>query len=536
MGYMFLILPVLFLFFYFIFNNRVGIDSIFDERILEKLKFNNNTMSFKWRNVILFLALIFMIISISRPVMNKVEVKLDKISYDIVIGIDVSKSMLAKDIYPNRFKFAKEKFNQFVNKFKDANIGAIAFSQSAFLLSPLTEDSSTLKFLVDNLDMNSISTSGTDILSSIEIANKFLKKNSQKILVLFTDGGDNKNFRIEIAKAKEYNLNIYIYGIGTKRGITIEKKNGDILKDPKGKIVITALNEKIKDLAIHSNGAYIKASNSEKSINMLIKDIKSKFKKNQKEAKSFIQYKELFYYPLILALLCLLIAFSSLPLKSNGFMEHSAKFIFLLFIFFNTESQAFFLDFLDIDSANEAYEKKQYKKALRSFEEVSKSKESDESYYNLANAYYKNKNYSKAIENYKKVYPKNREMEFKILYNSANSFAKQKKFKEALNLYDKALKIKNDKDAKFNRNLIKNILKKRKNKYIEKKLENQENANENNKDKQKNDKTKNQESQENKYINSREEKKWSQRLKQSKSKTKPIQLETTQRGNNATTW
>jgi Ca-activated chloride channel family protein len=254
-------------------TNRSKLNSVFDEKILEKLTFDNDSLGKVGRNIMLFVALVSIIVALSRPVIPKGDVKIKSKSIDMMVALDVSKSMKAVDIYPDRLTFAKKQFNSFLDAFNEANVGVIAFSSDGFLVSPMTQDSDTLKYLVKNLSLESMSLKGTDIMIPIERAKEFLKDSKEKIVIIFTDGGDNKDFSKEIEKAKEYGISVYIYAVGTELGAPI-KDNGEDIKDKNGNIVISKLNESIKELAMNTNGAYIVGSYKDNSVDLMVEDIK----------------------------------------------------------------------------------------------------------------------------------------------------------------------------------------------------------------------------------------------------------------------
>ncbi len=551
--YLYLMLIPSFLFFYLIITKESGIKGIFSREILAKLKFDNNTLGLEGRNIFLFLALFFIIIALARPVGDKKEITIKPKSYNLVTAIDISKSMKAKDFYPNRFLFAKEKFKKLLEYFPEASVGVIAFSDNGFLVSPITSDFDSLRYLVDNLSMDFLSKTGTDFIPPIEVANHFLEGFKEKILLIFTDGGDNNDFSKEITLAKRYNLHIYIYALGDKKGTTIIEK-GEILKDKKNNIIITKLNRNIQELAIKTDGAYVEGGTSDKGLKLLIDDIKMKFEKIKGEKQKIISYKEYFYIPLLLAFLFLMIAFTSLPKK------FPKLFLFLLLFLFSPKVEAFLLDFKDINEAKRAYNTQNYREAIEKYKRVVKSKKSAESYYNLANAYYKNREYDKAILNYSYIISNDKELLHKKFYNIANSYMQKGEYKRAIKFYQEAIKIERDRDALSNIELAKKLLKEKR----EKKIKNQQQKKK--RDKKKNQKSRKREKKkmrvsqknsqnninnnqmttinlndkielkENISLSDQEEKKWNRKLQNQKPKTKPILIERGGRKNNENFW
>jgi Ca-activated chloride channel family protein len=231
---------------------------------------------------------------------------------NIVVAIDMSKSMFANDIYPNRFEFAKQKFFSSLDHFKHTKIALLGFSSRTFLISPLTEDFNSLKFLAKNLSLESLTLKGTDILATLKSADELFGSAKQKVLLLFTDGGDETNFSEEIAYAKAHNIAVYIYSVGTSKGGVIQTKHG-VLKDKNGNIVVVKRNDKIKELALQTGGAYMKYSLAKDDIKLLVETIESRYEAQEEHSSTIKDRKELFYYPLILAIIVLFTALFSLP-------------------------------------------------------------------------------------------------------------------------------------------------------------------------------------------------------------------------------
>ena len=309
-----LIIPLIALF--LLKNSSLNLEQYFSKELLAKMQKSGSGLSKKIRAYLLLLAFVFGVVAMSRPVIDNGEIKIKQEYFDLVTAFDISQSMLANDIYPNRLEFAKKKFFELLDNLKKARVGAIAFSSRAFLVSPLTSDYATLKYLVKNMNLDYISLKGTNLLEPLAITNEQLKNSKNKALLIFTDGGDNKDFSKEIEYAKSHNIKVFVYAVATKKGSVIKTKNG-VLKDKNGNIVITKLNPKIKELALKSGGAYMEYSLAKGDMKYLAKVIESKFKAKQGQSRVIKDTKELFYYPLAVAILLLFIGFFSLPKRGK---------------------------------------------------------------------------------------------------------------------------------------------------------------------------------------------------------------------------
>ena len=305
--YLLLFIPFVILLFFFV--KKYSFDErLFSKRVLEKLAPKGVEKLSTWKEYFLILAIIFSIIALARPYIKGKDIKVSTKSYDIIVGFDISNSMLCDDIYPNRLTFAKQKFYQFLDDLKTQRVGVLGFTSEAFLIAPPTTDYESLKFLVKNMQTDYISLKGTNILNLLTSANSMLKKSNKKAVLLFTDGGDKKDYSKEIEYAKTHNLKVYVYAIATKKGGVIKTDNG-VLKDKNGNIVIVRLNPAIKELALKSGGAYEKYSLKNNDIKSLVKIMRDSFKNSAtKKEKVIKNNKEIFYIPLLLSILLFFMA------------------------------------------------------------------------------------------------------------------------------------------------------------------------------------------------------------------------------------
>ena len=297
-----------------LFRKGASLSHYFDAAILKKLQLSESFLSPTFRNVLFLIASVLMITALARPYIDNGEIRVKSSTIDIMAAFDISRSMFANDVYPSRLALAKKKFQAFSRDFKEARIGVIGFSSRAFLISPLTEDFGTLDYLVKNMNLDTVTLRGTSVMSALEVTSDLLKESEKKALVLFTDGGDRSDFSKEIAYAKKHNIVVFVYNIGTKKGGIIPETNG-AMTDKKGDIVVVRLNEKIKALALQSGGAYMKYSLKTNDVGALAQAIKQRFSNKKEESSTIRDERELFYYPLSLALLLLGMTLYSIPSK-----------------------------------------------------------------------------------------------------------------------------------------------------------------------------------------------------------------------------
>ncbi len=539
---LFMMIPLTVLF-YFIVTGKSQIQTIFDEKMLEKLTVDNNALGRVGRNIMLFAALFLMIVALARPVIPKGEIKASVKRIDLLVALDISRSMLATDRYPNRLEFARQKIYELLKQFEEARVGVIAFADEGFLVSPVTDDKNTLRFLIDNLNTDALSTNGTNLLVPIEKAAELLGKAKEKILIIFTDGGEKRDFTKEIESARKEGVTIYIYAVGTAAGAAIPF-HGETLKDQNGNIVITKCNRFVKSLALETGGAYIEGGYKDRSIDMVIKDIRQKFTIKTLREKKIRDFEELFYFPLTLAIFFMLFAFSSLP-------RHTAPILLLLsFTAVPQPATAGILDFHEIRQGFSFYKQERYRDALKHFERVANSRKDAPSFYDLGNACYRSGRYQDAVDAYRNAKTDNPGLKYKIYFNLGNAYFKQQKYAKALHAYEIAKKIKTEPDLEYNIALTKKHLKakppqkssqkrQQQQKEQQQKKENQNRQNQQQESASQQDKSRQKsaqaqqrapkkggESQTKKQtpISDKEMRKWEKRLQKRKSKTMPLRF------------
>ena len=260
------------------------------------------------------IGLIFLFLSLLRPQWSKKEELVLQEGRDLVIAVDISKSMLAKDYKPDRLEFAKKKIKKLVNMLGSERVGLIVFSGATSVQCPLTSDYAAFFMFLDQLDVETIASGTTAIDKPIERALEIFKSmegKKNKILIIFTDGEDfSSNLAAVRGEAVKENLRIFTMGVGTTEGAPIpiydDKKNqiGHI-KDKKGNIVISRLNEGILSaLADETGGIYMRLTESDTDLEKLVSMVK-RFEKEKFEDKKMSRLEEQYPYFLLVSFLCL---------------------------------------------------------------------------------------------------------------------------------------------------------------------------------------------------------------------------------------
>lgn len=271
------------------------------------LFFSNFSLRKKILKIVLLLfSLSFLSIALLRPAWTKEEQSISQETRDLIIAIDVSKSMLAQDLKPNRLEFAKNKIKEIINRLNSERIGLIVFSGEAFCQCPLTSDLHAILNFLDSIDTETISSGSTSIssaiLKSIELFSNIDKDRKNKLLVIFTDGEDfSDNLSLAGDKAKAFDLKIFNFAVGTTSGAPIpiieDGKIKDYQRDKNtNQIVISKLaQETLINLSKATGAEYIKSTQNSEDIDKLIKKINS-FEKEKVEEKKISSHKERYQY------------------------------------------------------------------------------------------------------------------------------------------------------------------------------------------------------------------------------------------------
>jgi len=251
--------------------------------------------------VMLFLALL-------QPQWGKKEVTTQQEGRDLLIALDISRSMLAKDLSPSRLEFIKLKVRHLLKQLDFERVGLILFSGSAFLQCPLTVDHAAFLMFLDQVDVETIASGTTSLGAALSKAVEVFEKSDRKnkLVVLATDGEDfSVNLQSMRTKAEQEQIKVFALGVGTTDGapVPIVDVKGNVTGhevDEKGNIVLTKLNETLlRDVATGLGGKYFKASYDDSDINRLVRIIKS-YEKEKFEERKISYYHD--QYPWLLGM------------------------------------------------------------------------------------------------------------------------------------------------------------------------------------------------------------------------------------------
>lgn len=271
--------------------------------LLKRLSPDQSLFKSVLKLITLSLALTCLIIGLVNP---KIGTKLETVKregVDIVFALDVSKSMLAEDIAPNRLEKAKQLTTQIINTLISDRVGIIAYAGTAIPQLPITTDYGAAKMFLQNINTDMLSSQGTAIDEAIELSRTYYNDDEQtnRVLIILSDGEDHNNASAGVAEdAAEEGIKVFTIGVGSAKGGPIPiKRNGIVLrykKDNSGEVVITKLNpDTLIEIAENGNGIFIDGKNTQDVVNT-ITGILKKMDKKEFEAKKFAEFKDQFQW------------------------------------------------------------------------------------------------------------------------------------------------------------------------------------------------------------------------------------------------
>jgi Ca-activated chloride channel family protein len=298
------IIPVIILF-YLVLQlwKRKAQKNFADTALLKRLSPDKSIFKSILKITLICLTFLCFAIALVNP---KIGTKLETVKregVDIVFALDVSKSMLAEDIAPNRIDKAKQLITQIINNLASDRVGIIAYAATALPQLPITTDYGSAKLFLNNMNTDMLSSQGTAINEAIKLSKTYFDDEEQtnRVLIIISDGEDHSEDAIAVAEeAHEEGIRIFTIGVGAIKGGPIPlKRNGIVTsykKDSKGETVITKLNEEtLKEIAEEADGAYINGANTANVVEQ-IREILNKMDKTEFEAKQFADFKDQFQW------------------------------------------------------------------------------------------------------------------------------------------------------------------------------------------------------------------------------------------------
>lgn len=323
--YLLALIPIVVALFLFnLFWKRKKQAAFADLELFKKLSPEKSTFKPVLKLIILLLALACVIIALVNPKMGTKMETVKRQGIDIVFAIDISKSMLAEDVAPNRLEKTKQLVSQIINQFGNDRVGIVGYAGSAYPVLPMTTDYSIAKMYLQSMNTNMISSQGTAFNDAIKLSVDYFDiKDTSKLIILVSDGedhGDGADEAIEMAQEK--GVRILTIGVGTEKGALIPLKDdrGNIAsykKDQNGENVITKLYpEVLQNIANKTKSKYIVGSSTKEVVEEVKKSL-DKIEKSEFESQQIADFESQYQWFLGLGFLLLLADVFLLEKKTN---------------------------------------------------------------------------------------------------------------------------------------------------------------------------------------------------------------------------
>lgn len=436
-----LLIPISILLIFFFKRRMLTIgnwEKLIDKRLLPYVMSRRQLSDNQYKWWLISLISVLSIIALAGPTWERIEQPSFRTDQSLVIALDLSRSMNAQDITPNRLTRAKLKILDILERRQGAQVALIVYSANAFTVTPLTSDTDTIIALINSIDTSIMPSRGSypalAIDKGLQLLNQASVSNGEIILV--TDGGITSDSFSSAQKLRDEGYRLSALGIGSMNGAPIPKETGGFITDSTGQITISRLEvDDLKDLVEIGGGSYTSITSNDQDIDTLLLEVYSAVRESD-DSVTTDQWKEFGPW-----LLLIVVPFGSLLFRKGW------VFLFLLTIM-PIDNSVYALDWNDLwktrdQQAKEAMDSGDYDKAIELFEDSEW----------LAAAHYKAGNYRQSANGY------NNNSNIDHLYNHANSLAKIGQFEEAIENYEKVIAEEpNAEDALYNLNLLKDLL------------------------------------------------------------------------------
>ena len=299
--YLLLLLPVmLILFIISSVRRKRSIRKLGDQKLVSELLPELSEIRPLVKFMLMMIVLISTIIALARPQFGSKIEDVKKEGVEVIIALDVSNSMLAEDIQPNRLTRAKQAISRLVDNLGNDKIGLIVFAGDAYTQIPVTTDYVSAKMFLSSIGPEMVPQQGTAIGAAISLGIRSFTpgENKSKALIIITDGENHEDDPVSAAgEASKAGIVIHTIGIGSEQGVPVPVTSGnrrDFMKDRDGNTVITRLNEEIlRNVALSGNGNYVRASNSNIGLDEIYGEIR-KMKQEELESTVYTEYNDQF--------------------------------------------------------------------------------------------------------------------------------------------------------------------------------------------------------------------------------------------------
>ena len=408
---------------------------------------------------LLIAGLAFLSLSLSGPRYGFRWQEIERRGVDLIIALDCSRSMLARDLQPTRLDRAKREVLDLIAMLQGDRVGLAAFAGTAFLQCPLTLDYAAFHLFLDILSPDYLPVGGTDITGALTVArNGFDPKSAaEKAVILITDG-ENTGRGDPVAAAKkldEEGITLFCIGVGGEEGVPVPAADGGFKKDRQGQIVMTRLDEDLlQRMALLTGGTYVRSVAGDMDLDVV-------YGEENMEAAALAGgrkqvWEDRYQWFLALAILCVIVDLFLRPIRRTPGVATAFLLCLLAGSSFPSPTLAG-----PLQEGVEAYDRGEYETALNRFIDAQlDAPDRPDILYNIGNAYYKLGDYEAALTHYKQALEKDPAgLEEKAQYNKGNAHFRNKEYEAAIAAYEAALKISpDDRRAEENLRFVRKVM------------------------------------------------------------------------------
>ena len=455
-------------------RKRRQLEAFGDAELMEALMPNASRVRPVVKFSILMVALALLIFAAARPQFGQSERTEKRQGIEAIIALDISNSMLAEDVAPNRLDRAKQMLSKLMDNMVNDKVGLVVFAGDAFIQLPITCDYVSAKMFLNTIKPELIKTQGTAIGQALSTSIRCFGEQSDasRAIILITDGENHEDDAVAVAqRAKEMGIHVLVVGIGKPEGSPIPMPGtNNYRKDRQGNVVVSKLNEDMcREIAQAGGGIYVRCDNTNTATKAIQKEL-DKLGTQEIETQVYTDYNEQFQSFALIALLLLVIDFFIFNRKNKSltkmdiFGEHfgipgsrSAGIAILLFVSLNTFAQR---EMVDVSKGNREYRQQNFTEAEVNYRRaVETNKNSYEAHYNMGDALYRQDKYADAqgeFETAAKMLDKRTDKEryAKAMHNIGNCNFAQQQYGPAVAAYMESLRA-NPKDNDTRYNLVK---------------------------------------------------------------------------------
>jgi Ca-activated chloride channel family protein len=292
---------------------RKTMRNIGDEALVRQLVDGYSPRKFRWKFYLVLGAVVFAGLGFANLQYPGQVEQVQRQGVDVMIVLDVSRSMLARDLQPSRLDRAKQLVQRLIDRLRNDRVGIVLFAGRAYLQMPLTTDHAAARLYVNTAGPESVPTQGTVIGEALQVAlNAYGAADKKfKTVVLVTDGEDHDDQALELAaKLQEEGVLLHTIGVGTPQGATLtDPVSQEQKRDAEGKVIVSRLNEPVlQQLAQAANGTYLRLSDTEQTVDGILEQVDAMEKKAIVDPSS-IRYRSFFQWFLAAAFVLLLLEF-----------------------------------------------------------------------------------------------------------------------------------------------------------------------------------------------------------------------------------